>query len=119
MEPDRGYLREAWEWNDRSFVALAGPCWKMLVNAAEDAGGGLPPDRFLTVRYEDFVAAPGEVLPEILEFGGLEYSERVRSLAERTEIYDASGKHRQNLTGKQTAMLDDLLGEDLGRYGYV
>lgn len=113
------HLEEAWEEHDRSFVVLAGLCWKMLVNAADGAGRELPADRFLTVRYEDFVAAPGKTLREILEFAGLEFTARVRKLAEEADIFDASGKHRADLTEEQQSVLRDLLEDDLRYYGYL
>lgn len=112
-------LRDDWERYDQSFVALAGLCWKIVVNATEEAARGLPSVQYLRVRYEDFVAEPEAVLRTILTFADMEYTDAVRKQVEGTPVFDATGKHRRDLTVEQQAMLDDLLGDELRKFGYL
>lgn len=115
LPPD---LRELWERHDRSFVALAGICWRLLVDSVEDARRELPPERFLEIRYEDFVRSPRDLLEEVLEACDLEPSPRFFDDFDREEVRDASGKHRRDLTPHQQENLAAVTREPRQRYGY-
>jgi hypothetical protein len=119
-----GRLREdaaqSWEDSNRSFAVLAGLHWKMLIDAAEAARAELPEDRWLEIRYEDFVAAPRERMAELLDFLHLAWSPAFergfashRFSAERTDAY------RRDLGIHDVAMIDAVLAHDLRRLGYV
>lgn len=112
-------MRGVWEEHDRSFVALAGLCWCLLVNSVDAARREVDTSRFLELRYEDFVASPREELGRILEFAGLDVSSRFRRRFDVGEVRDASGKHRRDLTPEQQKILEDVTREARERYGYV
>lgn len=112
-------LRKLWERHDRSFVALAGICWRLLVDSVEDARRDLPSERFLEIRYEDFVERPRPVLTQVLEACGLEASGRFFAAFDPDEVRDASGKHRRDLTPRQQEILEAVTREPRERYGYV
>jgi hypothetical protein len=108
----------AWEGYDRSFVALAGLEWRIQMRAIEAARRLLDPSRFLEVKYEVFCQQPLETYRQVLEFAELppsaEFERRIRAGA----IKDMTKRWRDDLTPAQQALLDDLLREDLLRYGY-
>jgi sulfotransferase family protein len=108
----------AWEGYDRSFVALAGLEWRIQMRAIEAARRLLDPSRFLEVKYEVFCHQPLETYRQVLEFAELppsaEFERRVRA----GSIKDMTKRWRDDLTPAQQALLDDLLREDLLRYGY-
>jgi hypothetical protein len=111
--------RGAWEATGRSFVALAGLEWKILVNAFHDAGSAIGPERWLDVRYEDLVSDPRGPFARLLAFAGLAWDEDFEGqfrghpfTTERTEAF------RSDLTPGQLAMLEELLGPELDRLGY-
>lgn len=116
LPPD---LRELWEAHDRSFVALAGLCWRLLVDSVQTARKEIDPGRFLEVRYEDLVERPRRELEVILEAVGLEPSSRFFGRFDPAEVRDASGKHRRDLTPAQQEILDDVTREPRERYGYA
>jgi omega-hydroxy-beta-dihydromenaquinone-9 sulfotransferase len=107
-----------WEGYDRSFTALAGLEWRIQMRALEAARQSLDPGCFTEVRYETFCRQPLETCRRLLEFAELPPSRELERQVERTAIKDMSNRWRDDLTPAQQALLDDLLREDLPRYGY-
>ena len=107
-----------WESYDRSFVALAGLEWRIQMRAIEAARRVLDPQRFLEVKYESFCDRPLETYRRVLEFVELQSSPEFERQVEAAPIKSMSKRWRDDLTPGQQAQLDDLLGDDLVRYGY-
>jgi hypothetical protein len=107
-----------WEAYDRSFVALAGIEWRIQMRAIEAARRTLDPQRFLEVKYETFCEQPLDTCRRILEFAELPTTSRFEQHVSGTSITDMSSRWRRDLTPGQQAILDDLLRDDLARYGY-
>ena len=118
--------REALEKYDYSFLALAAVQWKMLIENLLDRTEGLPPEDALLVRYEDLVADPRAKARECLEFLGSDPSlRRYQAHLSSTRIVDANRETlripswRESMSARQIAMLEDLLADELQRFGYV
>jgi hypothetical protein len=107
-----------WERYDRSFVALAGLEWRIQMRAIEAARQALDPKRFLEVRYEAFCEQPVEIFRRVLEFAELPESAEFERHIKAAPIKSMSDRWRDDLTSGQQALLDDLLRDDLLRYGY-
>jgi omega-hydroxy-beta-dihydromenaquinone-9 sulfotransferase len=107
-----------WESYDRSFTALAGLEWRIQMRALEAARQSLDPKRFFEVRYEAFCQQPLDTCRRVLEFAELPASSEFDREVEAASIRDMSNRWRDDLTPAQQDLLDDLLGEDLPRYGY-
>ena len=109
-----------WEASGRSFAVLAGIEWKILMHAFDDARAQVPAERWLEVRYEDFVADPRRVTGDMLGFLGLAWTpgfeagfRRYRFSADRNEAY------KTDLGIHEVALLEACLAAPLERYGYV
>lgn len=111
------YQKE-WEQQGQSFVALAGIEWKIVMDAMEAAKERLPSRSLLEVRYEDFAADPVGSLKNITQFCGLDWSEGFEHSLRRYSVSTTNGKWKQDLTAAQQAVLQDILGDALVRYGY-
>jgi omega-hydroxy-beta-dihydromenaquinone-9 sulfotransferase len=107
-----------WERYDRSFAALAGLEWRIQMRAIEAACRTLDRSRFLEVKYETFCQTPLETCRTILRFAELPESSAFEQHVRATPIRDTSNRWRDDLTPAQQAVLDELLEEDLHRYGY-
>jgi hypothetical protein len=107
-----------WEAHDRSFVALAGLEWRIQMRAMEAARRTVDPSRFLEIKYETFCEAPKEQFGRVLEFAELPPSAQLQREVDATPIKSTSNRWRDDLTPAQQRMLDDLLRDDLRRYGY-
>lgn len=108
----------AWECSDRSFVALAGLEWKIQMRAMQAARQAVDPNAFCEVKYESFCERPLETYRRVLEFAELSESAEFERRVQAASIRN-SDRWREDLTAGQQAMLNDLLREDLLRYGYV
>ena len=108
-----------WESYDRSFVALAGLEWRIQMRAMEAARRSLPdPERFFQVKYEELCDRPLETFQRVLEFAELPASTDFEENVKAARIRSTSNRWRDDLTPGQQGVLDDLLREDLLRYGY-
>jgi hypothetical protein len=107
-----------------SFLALAAVNWLLLVTNICEKARSLPADHFLSVRYEDLVDDPRREALRCIDFCGLDPDARFQKHLSTVRIVDANSTAfrippwRENLTGEQVAMLNDLLGETLTRFGY-
>ena len=111
-------LRREWEAHDRSFVALAGIQWKILMRAAEAAKRAIPSDNFMDVRYEEFARHPVDKFREVIDFCRLDWNAGFERALSRYAVESANYKWQQDLDESQQALLLAVLGEDMRRYGY-
>jgi len=107
-----------WESFGRSFTALAGIEWRIQMRAMEAARQAVEPERFLEVRYETVCEHPVESFRQVAEFAELPWSAEFEREIRSGDVRPPSGRWRDDLTPAQRAMLDDLLRDDLRRYGY-
>lgn len=108
-----------WEAYDRSFVALAGLEWRIQMRAMDAARRAVDPSRLMEIRYEDFCERPKETFREVLEFTELRSSPVLDAHLAATPIRNTSHRWRDALTAAQQHILEDLLRDDLRRYGYA
>lgn len=114
-----GYAAE-WEASGRSFALLAGLEWKLLMDAFEQARAEIPAERWLEIRYEDFVASPREVTATALEFLGRDWDPAFERGFARTRIEPGrTDAYRGDLGIRDVALLDASLRDHLARYGYA
>lgn len=111
--------RSIWEEHDRSFVVLAGLAWKILVNSVEEARPILSGERFLEVRYEDFLEAPTKEIRRITDFADLEWCQKLGQTIDDADVRDQAGRYREDLTPDQADRLTSELRPALERYGYA
>ena len=112
--------QHVWEESGRSFAVLAGLQWNVLLDAFEAARAEIPSDRWLEVRYEDFVAAPRERMAEMLAFLGLTWtSEFDRGFASHAFSTGRADAFRRDLGIHEMAMLEAAIADDLRRLGYL
>lgn len=108
----------SWEGHDRSFTALAGLEWRIQMRAIDAARRDLDPAQFLELRYEDFCREPWETCRRALQFAELPESPEFERQVRAEPIRDMTNRWRRDLSQAQQDLLDDLLREDLPRYGY-
>jgi LPS sulfotransferase NodH len=111
--------------------------WRDAVRICRADGQGLPPGRYLEVRYERLVADPAATIDEVLRFLDLGTTEEVRAMIARIQDSTADsyharrqvrhfvdnhatrvGRFRENLTPAQIAEVMAVCGELLKDLGY-
>ncbi|HJU25508.1 MAG TPA: sulfotransferase [Rhodanobacteraceae bacterium] len=107
-----------WERHGRSFVALAGIQWKLLMAAMDEAAKDIDPARFMQVRYEDFIGDPVACYRKVAEFCELDWSARFEESITAVGLKTANDKWKEDLTTEQQTILQAVLAESLQRYGY-
>lgn len=114
-----GNYRNEWEISGQSFVTLAGLQWKILMDAFERARGLLPSSRYMEVRYEHLVADPHAVLRDVLSFCRLPASPAFESAVSTFPMESADFKWKTQLSDRQRAELDAVLGDHLADWGFA
>lgn len=102
--------QEVWERHDRSFPVLATLAWRLLMDASDRARADVPPDRWLTVRYEDIVADPRGRVGVLLDHLGLEWTPEFEAGFGRYSIEAArTDAFRRDLAPADLAAMEDAL----------
>jgi hypothetical protein len=120
-------------WGARG-IPGATDTWERSARAADRWRRRLRPDQFLDVQYEHLVADPGAVLGRIVEFLGLDaagldamlryhatadiHSRTLHSLVSKPVTTERLRAWEQALRPKEIALVESVLGEWMGRYGY-
>lgn len=107
-----------WEHYGRSFVALAGIQWKLLMLAMDKAAMNVPATNLMHVRYEDFVDDPVTTFRNVAAFCELDWQAAFETSIRRKRLQTANEKWRDHLSVEQQALLEEVLAESLQRYGY-
>jgi hypothetical protein len=108
-----------WEASGRSFVALAGLEWKILMDAFEEARASIPSERWMELRYEDFVADPRAQLERILAFVELAWTDAFEDRLKDFAYTDSrTDGYKTELAAHHIQTLNELLGAHLQRHGY-
>jgi len=108
-----------WERHKRSFIALACIEWKILMDAMEGAKNVVPSENFLEIKYEDLCSDPLDVFKETIKFCSLEQSTGFEDFVGNYSLKNINDKWKTELTGDQAKIMEDVLGDYLGKYGYV
>ena len=112
------YERE-WKSADRSYPALAGILWKMLVDAHCRAAAGIGGGRWLEVRYEDVIAEPAREFGRMLEFAGLQPDPRFDRALERQPFESGrADAFRRDQDPATVERLTESLKDHLEKLGY-
>ncbi|WP_343322434.1 sulfotransferase [Chromohalobacter nigrandesensis] len=92
--------------------------WQRCVENAETAFAGMPQNKVVRVRYEDFVHDPQAELARVVEFLGLDVPAEAIQEAVSNVSSKSVGKGRASLEASEVTRLESLVGETLDRYGY-
>jgi hypothetical protein len=84
----------------------------------EAARQALDQKQFLELKYETFCQQPVESFRRVLEFAELPWSPDFERGIRSASIRSTSNRWRDDLAPAQQVILNDLLREDLRRYGY-
>ena len=118
--PLRPDYAEEWEGSNRSFSMLAALEWKTLMDAFELSEKEIPSDRWLNVRYEDFVNTPRETVSQILGFAGLSWTEAFeRQFVTWNIREDRKAAYLDDLSSTDVKRLTQSLHNHLRRWGYL
>ena len=113
------YSRE-WEKSGKSYIVLAGIAWKILIDSYEESSCHLDNEKFLQIRYEDFVENPRSNMDQILSFVSEKWTDKFNVHFQRQAIRSVGSRSfDKDLTPEQNRLLFNTLESKLSKYGYV
>jgi len=108
-----------WERGGYSYTLLAAICWKMLMESYELAASSISADQIMTIRYEDFLAEPREVISQCLSFGGLQWTNRYERYFKNQYVNQLRAQSfRGELSEQQLNVMQKSIQKVLTRYQY-
>jgi hypothetical protein len=108
-----------WERYDRSFVALAGIQWIILMEAFAEAKKLLPQSSFMEISYEQLCEDTIGVMRGICGFLEIEWNESFQSRVQKYKMRNTNYKWKDNLSAGQSKILNRVLADSLTRLGYT
>jgi hypothetical protein len=108
-----------WDAHGRSYIALAGLQWMLLMDAFDAAHAAVGEQQWLEVHYEDLVAEPRTGFAEILRFAGLPWTPRFDGAFSRFRfVATRRDDYLEGLTPAQLELLDEIMASHLRARGY-
>jgi hypothetical protein len=119
-----GLLREedleAWRRHGRDPVVLAALQWRSVIELARVESAGMPPGRYVELRYERFVAEPHAAISEVLHACGLPEAGVVHeSVDSGPELRNMNTKFRHELTTDRMTLVTAAAQPLLQELGYA
>ncbi|MCG8403273.1 MAG: sulfotransferase [Firmicutes bacterium] len=111
--------REEWEEHNKSFIALAGIQWKILMEAVEKAKLYVDQNNYFEVKYEVFCSQPGRTFRETVDFCELRRSSKFLDSINRHALRDTEHKWKKELTPEQQQIVNAVTGAYLQKHGYM
>ena len=108
-----------WEKHNKSFLALAGIEWNILMAATERASSYVCDKNFLTIRYEDICTDPIGNFQHVVEFCELDWSREFEKAIGRHALKNTNYKWQKELTHQQHKMLNAVMDHYLNAYNYT
>jgi hypothetical protein len=104
-----GWERQ-WECYGRSPVALAAMQYRAIFDICGREKRLLPPNRYIEINYEDFVASPVEQTAKLLDFCGLPPSASLLAHVSAPERYlNMNSKHQGGFTSEERGLIREIL----------
>jgi omega-hydroxy-beta-dihydromenaquinone-9 sulfotransferase len=115
-----GEIAEYWHSDP---VRSAGVLWQAVIETLAHDRQFIAPDRYLEIRYEDFVAQPMGYLQKISQFCELRWDDEIQTILEQaTHPISLSGRNeawKNSLKTEDCDRLMDIIGEKMREYGYL
>lgn len=109
---------EVYENHDKSPLALAAVQWRRIIYAARNEALGISEDRYLEIKYEDFMNNPYDSMSKLLDRCALKPSSRVYNYMRPIRFKNMNFKYTQSIRNDHIAMLNDIMGDLLIELGY-
>lgn len=109
-----------WQQYGDSSLVLTAIQWRRVLKQTRAEGAELPPNQFIEIRYEDFIADPHAQVSSLLEVCGLTDSNRVHAYVDvrsRT-LVNMNYKYKERSL-EDISTLEAVMQDELRRWGYM
>ena len=108
-----------WDSLGRSPVALAAIQWREVVETAWREKKTIGKNRYVEIRYEDFVKDPNEILNSTCNQVGLKPSKNLWQYTQSIgKVFDMNYKYKKNLTNNQIKIIEKITFSTAKQAGY-
>jgi len=111
--------QELWERHNRSFIALAGIEWNILMEAMSKAKSYISEEDIMDVKYEDFCSNPVDIFKKVTNFCELDWVREFENSIKKNSIRNTNYKWMKELTENQQKILEDVTRKELNANGYL
>lgn len=108
---------DEYERNGKSKESLAAISWKTMHDLQDVEIEQNPELPLMTVTYSDFVSNAVDIMREVCEFSGLDFSAEFQHNIQKFPLTDNDMKWQQQLTKEQQDYLNESLSQHLAKYG--
>ena len=114
----REYLEE-WYKSDKSPAGLVAIQWKRMVELCWEEKNLIPEDKYIEIKYEDFVVSPHECISSIFNKLGLSDCSKVhRYLSSVGKLRSMNYKFKQAMNEKDVALVEKITQDTAYDAGY-
>lgn len=105
---------------EKTLIEVCGVQWlRCLQKSREVFEKRIAPERYIRVKYEDFVKDPVTQSARIFEYFSLSFDKHTLQEACKTVRQNSVGKWQKDLSPEQKKLLSVLLNEELKKSGYL
>lgn len=105
---------------ERSLIEVCAVQWQKCVQKSRAVfEKRIAPERYLQVRYEDFVCDPGNQTQQVFDYFKLSCDKDILQQHCKRVRQDRIGKWKEDLSPDQQKLLYKLLNEDLKKFKYI
>jgi len=105
---------------EKSLIEVCGVQWqRCLQKSREVFEKRIAPERYIRVKYEDFVKDPVAQSSRIFDYFSLSHDKHALQEVCKTVRQDSVGKWQKDLSAEQKSLLSELLKEELKNSGYL
>ena len=127
---DGGLSRPWWDANSKMIlnqinnyendaISLAAIQWKIVIENAIRESQKICKERYIEIKYENFLNSPRDTINNILKFTGLKISRNVDNYFSSIFKYkNTRGKYKKNLTHDELLRIQNITGDIAKNYGY-
>lgn len=112
-------LAAEWERYGRSFVALAGIQWKIIIDSVEKGRKYIADENLFELRYEQLCDDPTGMMRQVTRFARIEWLPAFERSIAAESLKSMNDRWRTELTEPQQHILQEVLAGHLERYGYA
>ncbi len=103
------YVQE-WKNHQSSPLALAAVQWKNIIEIAREDSKVLQENRYLEIKYEDFLTSPYDTINRINDFCKLPYSEAQQQyLIKKVNVRNMNDKYLEAFNHEELPMLNNIM----------
>jgi len=111
-------FQEDWIASDKSKIVFAANQYKHFINAILEEKNVIPKERYIEIRYEDFVKRPKKIIDKTMEFAELEWKPEYEDFIDSIQPQNNNYKWKTHFSEEEKHQLNATLVDFLKKLSY-